>query len=556
MVDEDRTSTALAEISTWDDARLVGQLFSVAVGTHSPGGIALGSGPHSRDRIDEVSELVRDRHLGGVCYFPTTAAGDAPDEIRSMVRRLQTASEVPLLISADQENGTVSRLRQGSTRLPSAMALAAVDDDALTEAVAQTSGTELRSVGFMHAFAPVADLNTEPRNPVIGVRSPGASPEHAGRQVAASVRGLARSGVASTLKHFPGHGSTEVDSHLGLPVVTTPYDEWCVQERSTFAAGIAAGADAVMIGHLVFAAVDPGVPATYSRAVVTGELRERLGFTGVIVTDALDMAGADVAEGPGAASVRALAAGVDQILMPPRPGDCIDAVIAALDAGVLSRDELRASARRILRLKHSLGLRGDCVDLTAELGVPAHAQLAAAAARRSMAWRDPEVTWTCAASHEDAERVLVVGHEDDPGMRGVDVAEVLSGSLIARGARVQRLTFDEPVPSWSEVGAVVLATRDAWRSEGEAARIAQYLAAADEGGTPVCAVVTRNPADSILLPASVPVLLTFGDVAPSAQAAADVLVGLHHAPGRLPVDLLDNTGEVRWTRSATTEGAE
>lgn len=554
------------DVSTWDDERLVGQLFSLAVGTHSARGITVdASGPADgaapggtagsgvrRTPVDALADVVSARHVGGVCYFPETAEGDAPDAIRGLVRRLQQAATLPLLVSADQENGTVSRLRQGSTRLPSAQALAAADDVALTSEVARTSGTELRATGIRHAFAPVADLGVEPRNPVIGVRSPGADPDAAARQVVATVQGLAAAGVASTLKHFPGHGSTTVDSHLGLPVLELTRDAWERQERAVFAAGIAAGADAVMIGHLVFPAVDPSGPATYSRAVVTGELREGLGFDGVVVTDALDMTGARLADGPGAGAVAALAAGVDQVLMPGDPEAAIDAVLAALVDGRLSRDALRESARRILRLKARLGLTGDGVDPDAPVATAEHADTAARAARASLVWRDPATTWVLGPLRE---RVLVVGLRTDPQMRGVDVSAVLADRLSAAGAQVWVEALDtdprEVVASATRgLGGlpptvVVVATRDAWRDPDQARRLEELLALADASGARACVVATRSPSDSVLVPDDVPLLLTFGDVAPSARAAADALSGAAPVTGLLPVDLVGADGAVR-----------
>lgn len=559
------TQAAGDDISTWDDERLVGQLFSLAVGTHSARGITVdaagpadGSAPVGtagsgvrRTPVDALADVVAARHVGGVCYFPETAEGDAPDAICGLVRRLQQAATLPLLVSADQENGTVSRLRQGSTRLPSAQALAAADDVALTTQVARTSGTELRATGIRHAFAPVADLNVEPRNPVIGVRSPGADPEAAAGQVVATVRGLADARVASTLKHFPGHGSTAVDSHLGLPVLAITRDAWEHQERAVFAAGIAAGADAVMIGHLVFPAVDPEGPATYSRAVVTGELREGLGFDGVIVTDALDMTGARLADGPGAGAVAALAAGVDQLLMPGDPEAAIDAVLAALVDGRLSRDALRDSARRILRLKARLGLIGDGIDPDAPLATAEHAGTAARAARASLVWRDPATTWVLGPRRE---RVLVVGLRTDPQMRGVDVSAVLAERLTVAGAQVWAEPLDadprEAVASATRgLGGlpptvVVVATRDAWRDPDQARRVAELLALADRSGARACVVATRSPSDSVLVPDDVPLLLTFGDVAPSARAAGDALAGAAPVTGVLPVDLVGADGTV------------
>jgi len=553
---EDRVTTARAGLEGWSLDRLVGQLFSLAVGHHSPGGIRAYGDTAQRDEVEAVADIVRRRHIGGVCYFPSSAQGDSPERIRETVTRLQAAAgPVPLLISTDQENGTVNRLRQGATVFPSAMAVAALDDPGAAEELAYLSGLELRSVGITHTFAPVADVNSEPRNPVIGVRSPGSNPRRVAAHVSAVVTGLARAGVASTLKHFPGHGSTVVDSHLGLPLLRCGREEWESGEAIPFCAGLRAGADSVMIGHLVVPALDPsGVPATYSRPIVTGLLRDVLGFDGLAVTDALDMAGARLAEGPGEACVAALAAGVDQILMTPDPEGCIEAVIRAVEEGRLNRDQLLASARRVLTLKARLGLGRSWMDPDLPYGTPGHHDRAASAAVGSMTWRDPARPWRLPPP---PARIEVIGHERDPGLRGAPVRDILATVIAEAGYEVTRTEIDAdagqagaPPADAARVAtpsadAIVVVTRDGWRDPAQRAML-ERLEGLGPDGPEVCVVAARSPYDAALADERLPMLLMFGDTGPGARAAASVLLGEREADGHLPVDLVDRTGRVRW----------
>ncbi|WP_322919837.1 glycoside hydrolase family 3 protein [Nocardioides renjunii] len=298
---------------------------------------------------DDYRELL-EQGLGGVCYFGSNTA-DGPDSIAALSAAV-TAANPRAVIAVDEEGGDVSRLH---TRTPSpvlgAAALGAADDLDLTEAVGRWVGAELAAVGITLDLAPDADVNCDPDNPVIGTRSFGADARQVAAHTAAWTRGLQSTGVAACAKHFPGHGDTATDSHLALPRIDVDATTLAERELVPFAAAVDSGIAAVMTSHIVVPAIDPDRPATLSPAVLA-LLRERLGFDGVIVSDALDMAGASAELGVPEASVRALAAGCDLLCIgPDKPASLVeevrDAVVRAVAEGRLPLARLQDAASRV-----------------------------------------------------------------------------------------------------------------------------------------------------------------------------------------------------------------
>jgi beta-N-acetylhexosaminidase len=291
---------------------------------------------------------------------PTTNV-DSAQQVRALTTGLQAAAAqlpagLPMLIGTDQEYGLVTRVQQGVTALPSAMAFGAARDAALTEAAWRAAGTELAALGVNVNFAPVADVLGNRPGGVIGSRSYGSDPGVAAGQVSGAVRGLQGAGVAATLKHFPGHGHTTTDSHGALPVLAQRRAELERGDLPPFQAGIRAGAWLVMSGHLDVRSVDPGVPASFSRKVLVDLLRGRLGFDGAVVSDALNMAPAKRWP-PGEAAVRALNAGTDILLMPPDVAAAHAGLSRALADGRLARARLVDAATRVLTVKLRLAGR-------------------------------------------------------------------------------------------------------------------------------------------------------------------------------------------------------
>ncbi len=291
-----------------------------------------------------------DGGLGGVVLFSRNVVD------RQQLARLTAslrAARPGVLVCVDEEGGDVTRLDAGwGSAYPGNLALGVVDDPELTRAVASSLGAELGATGINLDLAPVADVNTNPDNPVIGVRSFGADPALVARHVVSFVEGLQHAGVAACAKHFPGHGDTSVDSHVALPVVEKTLAELREVELVPFRAAVQAGVQAVMTAHVVVPAISP-LPATVSREHLTGLLREELGFRGLAVTDALEMRAVDATVGRDEAAVLALAAGADAVCLGHDAGEReLDAaravLVAAVRDGRLAEERLAEAAARVV----------------------------------------------------------------------------------------------------------------------------------------------------------------------------------------------------------------
>jgi beta-N-acetylhexosaminidase len=320
------------------------------------------------NEYEALVKLIHDVQVGGVIAFGgsepapqvmlnstygTTILGQ-PMELASIHNRLQAISTLPLLTSSDFEWGVQMRIA-GATKFPRAMAFGATGDPQLAYEAGKVVAAESRALGVHVNYAPVADVNNNPRNPVINIRSFGEDPVKAGAMVAGWVRGLQEGGMLATLKHFPGHGDTDVDSHLGLPIVAHPRERLDAVELPPFRAGIAAGASGVMVAHIELPAIDPEKqPATFSATVLGTLLRP--GFDGLIYSDSMKMAAITKMATPGEAAVRAVKAGIDVILDSPDSAAAAAAIVAAVKAGDIPRARVDEAARRILEAKARLGL--------------------------------------------------------------------------------------------------------------------------------------------------------------------------------------------------------
>ncbi len=338
---------------------LVHQLLVVTVAGTRPRAVTPGEA--SRNLADfgvrTPAAVARTFQPGGVVYFDENV--DVVRQVRALSRGLHRAGRrggSPPLLFTDQEGGSVSRLPGPVARnQPAARDLGG--DRTLGFASAHRVGAAMAGMGLDVDFAPVADVDTVGGAGVIGDRAFGTTAAVVGRMVRAQTCGYHRGGVAVSLKHWPGHGSTTTDSHESLPTLTLAEPEWRRTHLPPFVAGIARGADLVMTGHLAYPGLDAsGRPATLSRRLTTGWLRERLGFDGVVVTDSLEMAALADFGGPGRVAVRALRAGADLLLMSPAPRVAARAVRTAVRDGRLARSALEASVLRVLRLKDATGL--------------------------------------------------------------------------------------------------------------------------------------------------------------------------------------------------------
>jgi beta-glucosidase-like glycosyl hydrolase/CubicO group peptidase (beta-lactamase class C family) len=319
----------------------------------------------------QIMHDVNDLHVGG---FINITQGSPLGIVKSQAyptavlnNQLQAKSKLPLLVGADFERGTAMRLDEG-TSFPTAMAVAAGGDSKDAYTMGKITALEARAVGVHWVYAPVADVNNNPGNPIINTRSFGENPARVAEFVSAFVRGVEENGGIATAKHFPGHGDTAADSHIDLPVIPANRERLENLELIPFRAAMASGVGSIMTGHLSIPALEPdaNTPATLSSNILTGLLRKDLGFEGLVVTDAMDMGGITVRYAPGEAAVRAIAAGADCVLMPPVPDAAFEALQASVKSGRITKERLDASVRRILQAKARLGLHSNrLVDVNA-----------------------------------------------------------------------------------------------------------------------------------------------------------------------------------------------
>ncbi len=302
--------------------------------------------------------LIEQYQVGGICYFRRNVK-TLPQlaELSESLQQLASDSrKFPLLISIDQEGGMVARIdHEGISRIPGNMALGAAGSAEDSYRAAQIGARELRSLGVNMNFAPCLDVNNNPRNPVIGVRSFGEDPQAVAALGTAAIKGYQEEGVSATAKHFPGHGDTSVDSHLGRASVPHDLERLRSVELYPFAQAIQGGVDAIMTAHVSFPAIEPSdLPATLSHAVLTGLLREEMGFEGLIVTDCLEMHAISKEYGIPEGAIRAIEAGADCVLVSHNLSEqtaAITAVIEAVRSGRLSEDLIDTAVERILTLK-------------------------------------------------------------------------------------------------------------------------------------------------------------------------------------------------------------
>jgi beta-glucosidase-like glycosyl hydrolase/CubicO group peptidase (beta-lactamase class C family) len=319
----------------------------------------------------QIVHDVKDLHVGGFINVtrmsPLGIVKSQAYPTAVLNNQLQARSKLPLLIGADFERGTAMRLDEG-TSFPTAMALAAGGNLQDAYAMGKITALEARSVGIHWIYAPDADVNNNPGNPIINTRSFGEDPERVAQFVSAFVLGVQENGGLATAKHFPGHGDTAADSHIDLPVIRADRARLDDLELVPFRAAISMQVGSIMTGHLSVPALepDPDTPATLSHTILSDLLRKQLGYQGLIVTDAMDMGGITVRYAPGEAAVRAVVAGVDAVLMPPVPDAAFEALQAAVKSGRISKERLDASVRRILQAKARLSLHSNrLVDVNA-----------------------------------------------------------------------------------------------------------------------------------------------------------------------------------------------
>jgi beta-N-acetylhexosaminidase len=529
----------------------VGQLFVTNVYGSQAGTVteAEGIANMAAYGVATPAEVVAKYHLGGVIYFAWTNSVQNPAQITALSNGLQetalhSGARVPLIVAIDQEQGVVTRIGPPATQFPGNMALGAGRSTDDTRTAARITGRELRAMGINQNFAPDADVNVNPANPVIGVRSFSSEPALAATLTDAAVRGYqVDANIAATAKHFPGHGDTAVDSHFGIPLITHTLAQWQTLDAPPFQAAIAAGVDSIMTAHIVVPSLDPsGMPATLSKPIVTGVLRGELGFDGVVYTDALTMQGVRDAYTDAQIPVLALAAGVDVLLMPAE--GAMDAayqgVLAAVRSGQLKEKRIDQSVRRILTLKLERGIvahpKADPAALPAVVGTAQHLAQAQAITDRTTTLVTNDGTLPLAAT---GRKVLVVGYD-------AATTSALTTSLTSRGAIVSTTisTTSPDVTMRTNVVAeatvndvVVVLTNNMSAQTDAAANVRALVADLATIGTPLIAAALRNPYDVAYGAGVESWIATYSFKPIAIESLARTITGEVQPHGTLPVDV-------------------
>nr|WP_225945022.1 glycoside hydrolase family 3 protein [Actinophytocola algeriensis] len=499
--------------------------------------------------VDTPAQVVEKFGVGGVIYFNNSGTDnvDNPAQMAAFSNGLQRAAvrhntRIPLIVAIDQEGGNVTRLESPATEFPASMAVGAGRSAADAKTVATLNGRELRAMGINQNFAPVADVNSNPDNPVIGARSFSSRPELVSQLVTAEVEGYQEGGrpnqtVSSSAKHFPGHGDAATDSHTGLPNIDRTEAEWRAIDMPPFRAAIKAGVDSIMTAHIQVPSLDPsGVPATVSKPILTGLLRGELKYKGVIVTDALGMGGANVFP-PEEIPVMAIEAGVDQLLMPPNLQLALDSVKAAVESGRLTERRIDQSVLRILLLKLKRGIiTSPFVDegkVAGIVGTPDHiARVQQVSDRTTTVVRNDANLLPLAG---DLGKVLVTGIGDTRSPQWL--ADSLNrrgatATALSTGANPNATTIANAVAAANTSDLVVVLTNNLKDRTAQRNLVNALLAT----GKPVIAVASQIPYDAGYVDAPTWVA-TYGWRAHAMESLAKVLTGEISPRGKLPVDI-------------------
>ncbi|WP_405062108.1 glycoside hydrolase family 3 protein [Kribbella sp. NBC_01505] len=499
--------------------------------------------------VPTAAEVVAKYKPGGWIYFDGRGNVQNPTQVATLSNQLQQAAigtglHVPLLIATDQEQGVVTRIGPPATQFAGGMALGASRSTADARTAAAITGRELKALGIRQDYAPDADVNVNALNPVIGTRSFSSDPKLVSDMTVAQVQGFQRdAGITATAKHFPGHGDTVDDSHNDLPTINHTLEQWNTIDAPPFKAAIKAGIDSIMTAHIVVPALDPsGDPATLSKPILSGVLRKQLGFQGVIVTDGLEMAAVREQYGDAEAAVRAIEAGVDQLLLPPAPEVQFNAVLNAVRSGRISERRIDESLLRILLLKLKNGVFFQpYVDVAKAAAIgPAESLATAQKIVDKSITLIKDHTKTLPLSNTP-RKILVTGW-------GVSTTQNLANSLTKRGAATtvaqtgaapSDAVIADSVAKAAVNDVTVVLTRKAWDSKvtdklGKQRKLVNDLLAT---GKPVIVVAVQDPYDIAYFDAAPTFLATYGYAAVSMESLTKALYGEIKPTGKLPVDI-------------------
>ncbi|MFG1815603.1 glycoside hydrolase family 3 protein [Kribbella sp. NPDC049174] len=496
------------------------------------------------------AEVVAKYKPGGWIYFNGRGNVESPTQLATFSNQLQTAAlntglHVPMMIATDQEQGVVVRIGPPATQFGGNMAHGATRNTAEARTAAAITGRELKAMGIRQDYAPVADVNVNALNPVIGVRSYSSDPKLVSDMTVAQVQGYQRdAGIMATAKHFPGHGDTRDDSHTALPTINHTLEQWNTIDAPPFKAAIKAGIDSIMTAHIVVPSLDPsGDPATLSKPILTGVLRQQLGFKGLIITDGLEMAAVRQQYGDAEVAVRAIEAGVDQLLLPPAPDVQFNAVLDAVRSGRISEQRINESLLRILLMKLKNGvLFNPLVDpakVATTVGTPASLATAQTIVDKSVTLVKNNANAVPLSA--DPRKILVTGW-------GVSTTQSLASSLTKRGATTT-VAQTGAAPSDAAIAdavakaqlndVTVVLTMKAWDTTvtDKLAKQQKLVKGLLATGKTVIVVAVRDPYDIAYFDAAPTYLATYGYAAVSMESLAKTLYGEIKPTGKLPVDI-------------------
>lgn len=486
-------------------------------------------------QVSQVAKAhITKRFAGGIILFRRNI--QSPQQVANLTTELQqvavqTPNAIPLFIAIDQEGGIVTRLKKGATVFPSNLALGATRSESLAEKAGEITALELAAVGVNLNFAPVMDINTNPRNPVIGVRAYGDSPMLVSQLGTAYIRGLQANGVLATAKHFPGHGDTHVDSHKKLPTVGHDEARMNAVELAPFRAAIEARVAAMMSAHILYPALDADTPATLSHRVLTGLLREQLGFEGLIITDDLEMQAIDAHYQTGNAAVMAIQAGADIVMVPwslKKQQQAYNALRNAVKRGKISVSRLNQSVRRILKTKNDFGLF-EPQPVARNLGNPQHLAIAQTIATQAI------------TVVKSSDGVLPLNAESRKPVTLITASRIFANAFLKAHTDTAHIThvkipkqFDIaqllPQLTRQEVAIIVAGITNA-----QQASLIHQLSQITT--TPIVVVSLASPYLLGRCPDVAAAIAAYDGNYYSALAAVDVILGRKQATGKLPVTI-------------------
>ncbi|MCH2277957.1 MAG: hypothetical protein MK358_03685 [Vicinamibacterales bacterium] len=525
------------------------------------------------EEFDALVTLTRDQQVGGFLVFggrelapdvllnPTygTVTLGQPLSAASLINRLQAVARVPLLVSGDFEAGVGFRIH-GGTVFPRAMAFGAASDEQLAYEAGRITAVESLAIGVHVNFAPVVDVNNNARNPVINTRSFGEDPKLVGRLARAYIHGLQDAGMLATVKHFPGHGDTDLDSHVGLPIIPHGRERLQSIEWRPFRDGLAAGAAGVMTAHIVLPALEPeeGLPSTLSRTIVDGVLRNEFGFDGLIFTDSMPMGAIADRWSAEDAAVRAISAGNDVVLHPADVVTAVNGIRAAVASGELSPERIRESVARVLDAKARLGLHRtrfvDLEALSARVGGREHAAVADRISEQAMTLlsdergdvplqlpRDAEILYLSVLDRPSGWRIAAPSRtfitelrDRWPNVTAVELSNQTSRQAIDL-VRSTADQFDAIITS----GFVRTTPRDGGMELAPqiVSLLEQLVRTTEVRGQPYVTVLFGSPYTALALGSTPAILLTYDFYDRAERNAVRALAGESAIGGRLPVTL-------------------